>query len=81
MRSMSGFSRGGVEIRNHLATRGRHLGRRPLAIPQCHCLANVTLLRNALLALLPQHFGQALLKIQKDLHSNPAACRRVIRSR
>jgi len=45
-------------------------------------LASLALLRNALLAVLPNHFGEkSLQQIHEDLHSKPAACLRVIRSK
>jgi hypothetical protein len=38
-------------------------------------------LRNALLALLPDHFGAASLKhLHEQLHSRPAACLRILHS-
>lgn len=72
---------GGVEIRNHwrrdaLWGEDRSRTRNPTA------LANLALLRNALLALLPDHFGATSLKeIHEELHSKPAACLHVIRAR
>jgi predicted transposase YbfD/YdcC len=69
----------GVEIRNHwrrdaLWGEDRSRTRNPWA------LANLALLRNALLSLTPLHFPQLPLKeMFERLHSNPAACLRVIR--
>ncbi len=69
----------GVEIRNHwrrdsLWGEDRSRTRNPRA------LANLALLRNALLALTPIHFPALPLKqVFECLHSNPAACLRVIR--
>lgn len=70
----------GVEIRNHWRrdalwdedrSRTRNLS----------ALANLALMRNALLALLPQHFGGTSLKhIHENLHSDPVGCLRAIRS-
>ncbi len=71
---------GGVEIRNHWRrdavwgedrSRTRHPG----------VLASLALLRNALFALLPEHFpGVSHPEIHEQLHSHPAACLRVLRS-
>ena len=71
---------GGVESRNHWRrdavwgeddSRTRHGG----------VLASVALLRNALFALLPEHFpGVSHPEIHEQLHSHPAACLRVLRS-
>ena len=71
---------GGVEIRNHWRrdavwgeddSRTRHFG----------VLASVALLRNALFALLPEHFpGVSHPEIHEQLHSHPAACLRVLRA-
>ena len=71
---------GGVEIRNHwrrdaIWGEDRSRTRNPTA------LANLALLRNALLALLPEHYPEVPLpEIQEQLHSAPAACLRLIRS-
>ena len=68
-----------VEIRNHwrrdsLWGEDRSRTRKPLA------LANLALLRNVLLALIPIHFPNLPLKqIFEHLHSNPAAALRVLR--
>lgn len=70
----------GVEIRNHwrrdaLWGEDRSRTRNPSA------LANLALVRNALLALIPDHFGATPLKqLHEDLHSDPVACLRAIRS-
>ena len=71
---------GGVESRNHWRrdavwgedrSHTRHPG----------VLASVALLRNALFALLPEHFpGVSHPEIHEQLHSHPAACLRVLRS-
>lgn len=69
----------GVEIRNHwrrdtLWGEDRSRTRNPRA------LANLALLRNALLALTPIHFPALPLKqVFERLHSDPAACLRTIR--
>jgi hypothetical protein len=70
----------GVEIRNHwrrdaLWGEDRSRTRNPNA------LANLALLRNALFALLPEHYpGFSHPEIHERLHSHPSACLRVIRS-
>ena len=71
----------GIEIRNHWRrdaiwcedrSRSRHPG----------LLANLALLRSALLALLPDHFPDlSLPHIKERLHSHPAACRRLLRNK
>ncbi len=68
----------GVEIRNHwrrdpIWGEDRSRTRNPTA------LANLALLRNALFALLPEHYpGISHAEIHERLHSHPAACLRVI---
>lgn len=70
----------GVEICNHWrrdAVWGEDHSRtrNPIA------LGNLALLRNALFALLPEHYpGLSHPQIHERLHSSPAACFRVIRS-
>lgn len=72
---------GGVEIRNHwrrdaIWGEDRSRTRNPTA------LANLALLRNAMLALLPEHYPDlSLPEIKERLHSHPAACLRVLRSK
>jgi predicted transposase YbfD/YdcC len=69
----------GVEIRNHwrrdaLWGEDRSRTRNPNA------LANLALLRSALLALLPTHFpARSLPQIKELLHSHPAACHKLLR--
>ena len=69
----------GVEIRNHwrrdaLWGEDRSRSRNPNA------LANLALLRSALLALLPAHFPDLPLpQIIERLHSHPSACRKLLR--
>lgn len=71
----------GVEVRNHwrrdaIWGEDRSRTRNPTA------LANLALLRNALLVLLPEHFPDTSLpEIHEQLHSRPAACLRLIRSK
>ena len=70
---------GGVEIRNHWR-RDAIWGEDGSRTRNASALANLALLRNALLALLPHQFGEkSLQEIHEDLHSKPAACLRVIR--
>ena len=71
----------GVEIRNHWR-RDALWGEDRSRTRNANALANLALLRNALLTLLPHHFGdQPLKQIQENLHSRPAACLRALRSR
>ncbi len=71
----------GVEIRNHwrrdaLWGEDRSRTRNPGA------LANLALLRNALFALLPEHYpATSHAEIHERLHSHPAAALRVLRSK
>ena len=70
----------GVENRNHwrrdaLMGEDRSRSRNP------NLLATLALLRNALLALLPDHFpDQSLPQIREQLHSNPSRCFKALRS-
>jgi predicted transposase YbfD/YdcC len=70
---------GGVESRNHW--RRDHLwGEDGSRTNKTQALANLGLLRNALLTLTPTHYPDLPLKqIMEKLHSHPAACLRVIR--
>jgi predicted transposase YbfD/YdcC len=71
----------GVEIRNHWR-RDALWGEDDSRTRNASALANLALLRNALLALIPDHFGAKSLKlIHEDLHSDPVACLRPIRSK
>jgi predicted transposase YbfD/YdcC len=71
---------GGVEIRNHWR-RDAIWGEDASRTRNTPALANLALLRNALFALLPEHFPDwSHPEIHEHLHSNPAACLRVIRS-
>ncbi len=69
----------GVEIRNHW--RRDHLwGEDRSRTRNAHALANLALLRSALLMLTPEHYPDVPLKeIFERLHSDPAACLAVIR--
>jgi predicted transposase YbfD/YdcC len=70
---------GGVEIRNHWR-RDALWGEDDSRTRNAPALANLALLRNALLALLPENFGDKPLKeIQEDI--TPAGCLRLIRSK
>lgn len=70
----------GVEIRNHWR-RDSLWGEDRSRTRKAHALANLALLRSALLVLTPCHFPELPLKqIFEQLHSNPAACLRVIAS-
>ena len=71
---------GGVEIRNHWR-RDAIWGEDGSRTRNATARANLALVRNALLVLLPENLGETPLKeIQEDLHSKPAACLRAIRS-
>jgi predicted transposase YbfD/YdcC len=70
---------GGVEIRNHWR-RDSLWGEDRSRTRNATALANLALLRNALLALLPEHFGDTPLKhIHEDI--TPAGCLRAIRAK
>lgn len=72
---------GGVEIRNHWR-RDAIWGEDRSRTRNATALANLALLRNALLALLPEHYAEVPLpEIQEQLHSDPVECLRVIRSK
>lgn len=72
---------GGVEIRNHWR-RDAVWGEDRSRTHNATALANLALLRNALFALLPEHYPDVPHpEIHERLHSNPADCLRVIRSR
>ncbi len=65
---------GGVEIRNHWR-RDAVMGEDRSRSRNASLLANLALLRNALLALLASHCpGQPLPQIREHLHSRPSAC-------
>lgn len=72
---------GGVEIRNHWRRDAiwREDGSRTR---DATALANLALVRNALLALLPEHYAEVSLpEIHEQLHSDPGECFRVISSK
>ncbi len=69
-----------VEIRNHWR-RDAVWGEDQSRTRHPSVLASLALLRNALFALLPEHFpGVSHPEIHEQLHSHPAACLRVLRS-
>jgi predicted transposase YbfD/YdcC len=71
----------GVEIRNHWQ-RDVFWGEDRSRTRNPNALANLALLRSALLTLLPRHFPSCPLPIVKEqLYSNPAACLRLLRSK
>lgn len=71
----------GIEIRNHWQ-RDTFWGEDRSRTRNPNALANLALLRNALLVLLPAHFPDVPLPLVKEqLHSCPAACLRIIRSK
>lgn len=72
---------GGIEIRNHWR-RDAVWGEDRSRTRNAAALANLALLRNALFALLPEHYPQVSHpEIHERLHSHPAAALRVLRSR
>ena len=71
----------GVEIRNHWQ-RDAFWGEDRSRTSNPNALANLALLRNALLVLLPHHFPDVPLPIVKEqLYSCPSACLRILRSK
>ena len=65
---------GGVENRNHWR-RDALMGEDRSRSRNAHLLANVALIRNALLALLSEHLQeQSLPELRESLESNPAGC-------
>jgi len=72
---------GGVEIRNHWR-RDAVWGEDRSRTRNAPALANLALLRDALFALLPEHYPDVPHpEIHEQLHSDSAGCLRVIRSR
>ena len=71
---------GGVEIRNHWR-RDAIMGEDQSRTRNPNALANLALLRNTLLALLPDHFPkESLPQIRELLHSNTSRCLAIIAS-
>jgi len=69
---------GGVEIRNHWR-RDVIMGEDKSRTRNPKALANLALLRSAVLALLADHLpNQPLRQAQEELHSNPSACLKLI---
>jgi len=70
---------GGVEIRNHWR-RDALMGEDRSRSRNANLLANLALIRNALLALMPEHLdAQTLPELRERLHSRPSACYAVLR--
>jgi predicted transposase YbfD/YdcC len=71
---------GGVEVRNHWR-RDAQMGEDRSRSRNANLLANVALIRSALLALLArQHPDQPLPQIQEQLHSRPIRCLALLNS-
>ena len=71
---------GGVEVRNHWR-RDALLGEDDSRSRHPHLLANVALIRNALLALLADHHPDLPLpELLEQLHSRPARCLNLLSS-
>lgn len=71
---------GGVEIRNHWR-RDAVLGEDRSRSRNPNLLANLALIRNALLSLLAQHCPeQSLPEVLERLHSRPGQCLQILRS-
>jgi predicted transposase YbfD/YdcC len=69
---------GGVEIRNHWR-RDAVMGEDRSRSRHANLLANVALIRNALLLILSEHSPeQSLPKIHENLHSRPGQCLAII---
>ena len=65
---------GGVEIRNHWR-RDASMGEDRSRSRQANLLANVALLRNALLQILSEHLQEhSLPELRENLHSRPSQC-------
>lgn len=65
---------GGVEVRNHWR-RDALMGEDRSRSRQANLLANVALLRNAILQILSEHLQEhSLPKLREDLHSRPGQC-------
>ena len=69
---------GGVEVRNHWR-RDALMGEDRSRSRNANLLANVALIRSALLALLPQHHpDQPLPQLREQFHSRPARCLKLV---
>jgi predicted transposase YbfD/YdcC len=70
---------GGIEIRNHWR-RDALMGEDRSRSRNAHLLANLALMRNALLAILPEHLEtRPLPELRESLHSRPSGCYAVLR--
>lgn len=70
---------GGVENRNHWR-RDALMGEDRSRSRNAHLLANLALIRSALLAILPEHLDtQSLPELGESLHSRPSDCYAVLR--
>lgn len=71
---------GGVEIRNHWR-RDAIWGEDRSRTRNPNALANLAVLRNVILAIIPDHFdGTPLKQIHEALHSDPGHCIRIVRA-
>lgn len=69
----------GVEVRNHWR-RDALMGEDGSRSRNPNLLANLALIRNALLAIIPEHLnGRTLPELCESLHSSPARCHAVLR--
>jgi len=70
---------GGVEVRNHWR-RDALMGEDRSRSRNANLLANLALIRNALLAILPQHLeASSLPELIESMHSKPSACYALLR--
>lgn len=70
---------GGVENRNHWR-RDALMGEDRSRSRNANLLANLALIRNALLAILPMHLNtRTLPELRESLHSRPSACYALLR--
>jgi predicted transposase YbfD/YdcC len=71
---------GGVEVRNHWR-RDALMGEDRSRSRNANLLANVALIRSALLALLAEHYpDQPLPQLQEQFHSRPSHCLNLLNS-
>jgi len=70
---------GGVEVRNHWR-RDALMGEDRSRSRNANLLANLALIRNALLAIIPEHLdAQTLPQLRESLHSKPSRCYALLR--
>ncbi|PYJ87368.1 MAG: DDE transposase family protein [Verrucomicrobia bacterium] len=70
---------GGIEVRNHWR-RDVVMGEDRSRSRNAHLLANLALIRNALLAILPEHIDAPTLpELRERLHSRPSRCYAILR--